>query len=82
MKIKKWKIISFGILLLIFVFIGIAAIKNRQLVGLIALPTQKYEPTKIPADTTDLFEYDGYIKNDVVYIYVQGGPNWELFDRN
>ena len=53
----------------------IAAIKNRQLVGLIVLPTQKYEPSIIPADTTALFEVDGYIKNDVVYIYVQGGPN-------
>lgn len=67
--------------MLIFVLTGIAAFKNRQLIGLITLSSQKYEPTKIPADTTELFEFDRYIKNDVVYIYVQGGPNWELFDR-
>ena len=81
MKVRKGKIILVGILLLIFVFIAISVTKNRQLIGLIALPTQKYQPTKIPVDITDLFEYDGYIKNEVVYIYVQGGPNWELFDR-
>lgn len=81
MKFKKRKIVLAGILILILVFLLIAAIKSRQLVGLILLPTQKYIPTEIPSDTTDLFEYDGYIKNDIVYIYVQGGPNWELFER-
>lgn len=45
------------------------------------LPSQQYEPTEIPQDTTELFEYDRFIKNDLVYIYVQGGPNWEFFDR-
>jgi hypothetical protein len=80
-KFKKGKIVLAGILLLIFIFIFVVAIKNRQLVGLIILPTQKYIPTEIPSDTTDLFEYDGYIKNDIVYIYVQGGPNWELFEK-
>jgi len=67
--------------MLILVFLVVVATKNRQLIGLIMLPTQKYRPTQIPADTTDLFEYDGNSKNDLVYIYVQGGPNWELFDR-
>lgn len=62
-------------------FIGIEATKNRQLIGLISLPSQEYQPTKIPVDTMKLFEYEGYIKNDIVYIYVQGGPNWEFFDR-
>ena len=81
MKIRRGKIILVGILLLIFVFIAISVAENRQLIGLIALPTQKYQPTKIPVDTTDLFEYDRYIKNEVAYIYVQGGPNWELFNR-
>jgi len=81
MKIKRKTIILIGILVLVLVFLVIAATKNRQLIGLIMLPTQKYEPTKIPADTTDLFEYDGFIKNDLVYIYVQGGPSLELYDR-
>jgi len=67
--------------MLIFFFLVFAVTKNRQLIGLIMLPTRNYEPTEIPADTTDLFEIDGFIKNDLVYIYVQGGPNWELFDR-
>lgn len=81
MVIKKKKIILTAILILILVFIGITVSKNRQFIGLILLPNQKYEPTNIPADTTDLFEFDGYIKNDLVHIYVQGGPNWELFER-
>ncbi len=67
--------------MLILVFLAITASKNRQFIGLIMLPTQNYKPTEIPVDTTDLFEIDGFIKNDLVYIYVQGGPNWELFDR-
>ena len=81
MKIKKWVIILFAILLLLSVFIGIAITKNRQLIDLITISSQKYQPTKIPPDTTDLFECYGYIKNDLVYIYVQGGPSLELFDR-
>lgn len=81
MKNKKRTILLTGILMLILVFLVVVATKNRQLIGLIMLPTQKYRPTQIPADTTDLFEYDGNSKNDLVYIYVQGGPNWELFDR-
>lgn len=81
MKIKKWKILLLVILILILVFIGITVSKNRQLIGLFVLPSLEYKATILPLDTTDLFEYDGYIKNDIVYIYVQGGPNWELFDR-
>ena len=81
MKIRK-RLIFHGILILILIFLVIIASKNRQLLGLIMMPTQYYEPTRIPADTTDLFEYEGYIENNIVYIYVQGGPNWEFFDRN
>lgn len=81
MRLSRRKIVLIGILIVVFFLIGVTAIQNRQLIGLIALPSHKYEPTKIPVDTTELFEYDGYIKNDLVYIYVQGGPNWELFDR-
>lgn len=81
MRIRKKTILVAGLLSLFVIFFIITAVKNRQLIGLIVLPTQEYEPTKISTDTTDLFEYDGYIKNDVVYIYVQGGPNWELFNR-
>ncbi len=81
MRIKKKTIILSGFLVVILVFLVIAATKNRQMLGLILLPSRQYEPTEIPTDTTDLFEYDGYIKNEIAYIYVQGGPNWELFDR-
>lgn len=78
---RKRKIGLIVILILIFIVVAIAISKNRQLVGLIALSSQPYEATKIPTDTTDLFEFDGYIINDLVYIYVQGGPNWELYER-
>ena len=78
---RKRKIGLSIILILILVVVAITISKNRQLVGLLALPSQAYKATEIPTDTTDLFEIDGYIKNDIVYIYVQGGPNWELFDR-
>jgi len=78
---KRWKIIVLTILILISVFIGITVSKNKQLIGLITLSSQKYEPTIIPPDTVRLFEYDGYIENDLVYIYVQGGPALEPFDR-
>lgn len=81
MKIKKRTIILSTVLIFIVVFLVMAASKNRQLIGLLMLPSQEYSPTVIPSDTTQLFEYDGYIKNEIVYIYVQGGPNWELFDR-
>ncbi len=81
MRFKKKTIILIVFLVVILVFLVIGATKNRQMLGLILLPTQQYEPTEIPTDTTDLFEYDGYIKNEIAYIYVQGGPNWELYDR-
>lgn len=54
---------------------------NRQLLGLLLMTSKQYLPTELPNDTTQLFEYDGYIKADPVYIFVQGGPNWELFDK-
>jgi len=81
MRFKKKTIILSGFLVMILMFLAIAATKNKQLLGLILLPNQQYEPTEIPTDTTDLFEYDGYIRNEIAYVYVQGGPNWELFDR-
>ena len=81
MKLSKRKIALLGFLILLIGFFIISLMKNRQLIGLLTLPSLPYEPTLIPKDTAELMEYDGYIENDLVYIYVQGGPNWELFDR-
>jgi hypothetical protein len=77
----KWKIVASAIMIIFLLFIIVAVSKNKQLLQLIALQSQKYRPTKIPKDTTNLFEYEGHADNDLAYIYVQGGPNLTHFDR-
>lgn len=37
-------------------------------------PTTTYQPTVIPNDTTQLFEYRGNLDQDTVYLFCQGGP--------
>ena len=38
------------------------------------LPSKKYKPTELPKDTTSLFTSIGNIKNDIAFVFVQGGP--------
>ena len=35
----------------------------------------KYKPTIIPTDTTKIFKYRGNLKNNNVFIFLQGGPD-------
>ena len=43
-------------------------------------PGETYQPTRIPADVTRLFEVHGNTDSDTVWIYEQGGPTHDLLD--
>ncbi len=43
-------------------------------------PVEPYQPTRIPADVTRLFEVHGNTDSNTVWIYEQGGPTHELVD--
>jgi len=42
----------------------------------------KYQPTVLPKNTKELFEYRGDIKKDTAYVFVQGGPMLSLFIKS
>jgi len=79
MKIRSLIFIVF--LSIVLIVLGLILYKSRQLLDLALMSAKEYIPTSLPSDTTRLFEYDGYIKSDPVFIYVQGGPGWKLEDR-
>ena len=37
--------------------------------------SDQYKPTKIPRDTSKIFEYRGNLKNKNIFIFLQGGPD-------
>ena len=42
------------------------------------LESKEYSPTILPNDTTKLFQIEGIWKNNVAFVYVQGGPDLQL----
>ena len=42
------------------------------------LPSKPYSETQIPNDTTKIFVSEGNWKNEIAFVYVQGGPDIDL----
>lgn len=79
--LKKRSIIIIATSVLAITALFFMLSRNRQILGLLFMSSEVYTQTILPNDTTQLFEYDGYIQSDPVYIFVQGGPNWELWNK-